>query len=95
MSSAETSRDARASIDAGQLRARVLAGIKASGNVGRTCDELEMELGLPHQTCSARVYELAKRGEITDSRRTRKTRNDRAAVVWIENVPRGGQQRLL
>lgn len=95
MSTVETSRDARSSIDSGELRARVLAAVKSSGGVGRTCDELEIELGMTHQTCSARVCELMKRGDIVDSRRTRKTRSGRAATVWIENVPVGMQQRLL
>lgn len=50
--------------------------------IGATCDELELTLALSHQTCSARVREMARRGMIKDSGRTRPTRTGRQAIVW-------------
>lgn len=51
--------------------------------LGITCDKLEEETGLIHQTASARVRGLAKAGRIKDSGMTRPTRSGRKAVVWV------------
>jgi hypothetical protein len=91
----DTSLAAHRSVDTCELRRRVLEAIALGGMLGRTCDEVEMLLGMPHQTASARVHELAKRGDIVDSGRTRKTRSGRAAIVWQVREPVGAQQRLL
>lgn len=47
-----------------------------------TCDEIEQELGMSHQTISPRVHELAKLGLIVDSGARRKTRSGRTATIW-------------
>jgi|LauGreDrversion4_2_1035121.scaffolds.fasta_scaffold00521_9 predicted Rossmann fold nucleotide-binding protein DprA/Smf involved in DNA uptake len=57
---------------------RVLAAIVASP---RTCDELEQDLALTHQTCSASVNNLMRRGLIV-AEGYRKTRSGRSARVW-------------
>ena len=64
------------------MRETVLAAIRSAGADGMTCDELEALLRMPHQTCSARVHELAKAEAIYDSGNRRKTRSGRAAVVY-------------
>lgn len=65
----------------GHLHTVILAAIRGSGLTGMTCDQVELELQLSHQTASARVHELARRGRIvTDS--TRPTRSGRRAQVW-------------
>ena len=87
----ETSRQAAISIqaDTNRLRKRVLHYIDRNLGYGATCDEVEVESGLSHQTCSARFRELAQRGQIipkVDSEGkpvTRKTRSGRAAQVWV------------
>jgi hypothetical protein len=91
----DTSRAAFTSIDTCELRRRVLEVVAQGGMLGRTCDEVEMLLDMPHQTASARVHELAKRGDIFDSGRKRKTRSGRAAIVWVVREPVGAQGRLL
>jgi predicted ArsR family transcriptional regulator len=50
---------------------------------GCTCDEIEVETGLPHQTASARLKGLSDKGLIRDSGARRKTRSGRAARVYI------------
>ena len=87
----ETSRQAAISIqeDTNYLRKRVLHYIDRNLGYGATCDEVEIESGIRHQTCSARFRELAQRGQIipkldaSGNPVTRKTRSGRAAQVWI------------
>lgn len=52
---------------------------------GATDDEIEVRLGLRHQSASARRRELVLLGEIRDSGKRRQTRSGRAAVVWVAN----------
>jgi len=49
---------------------------------GATCDECEVKLNLPHQTVSARINGLVKKGMLFDSGKKRLTRNGRKAIVW-------------
>ena len=70
------------------LVSQVFAEVYAQGPHGATCDELEVALGLKHQTCSARVRDLAKAGSIVNSGKKRPTRSGRDAVVYV--VPVGG-----
>jgi len=65
------------------VRVRVIAAITAAGLRGATCDQLELQLGLSHQTCSARIRELTKSGVIVDGGCRRPTRSGRGAVVWV------------
>lgn len=51
-------------------------------NHGATCDEVEKNLGLRHQTASARIRELVKQGRLIDRGKQRKTRSLRNATVW-------------
>lgn len=69
--------------DLGTLRARVWAHVERCGHHGATCDEIERDLGLTHQTASARVNELVKAGRLVDSDERRKTRSGRNATVWV------------
>ena len=54
---------------------------------GATCDELELLLGVSHQTASATLRDLqGRRGiqrAIVDSRARRPTRTGRPAIVWL------------
>jgi hypothetical protein len=69
--------------DTPRLRELVLSTVRASGEYGRTCDEIETQLGLRHQTISARVTELRNLGWIVDCGRRRLTRSNRNAAVWV------------
>jgi len=82
VSGSETSEDAADSVahTAGFMRAKVLRAIVASD--GATCDEIEIALGMPHQTASARIRELVLAGHIADAGTVRLTRRKRRAVVW-------------
>jgi len=51
---------------------------------GATCDDVEVALGMKHQTASARIRELAQIGLIA-SRGVRKTRSGRNATVWMKS----------
>jgi hypothetical protein len=87
-----TSRDAAESIkpQVNRLCSEVLRCIRNSPN-GMTCDEAEVALGMPHQTCSARFRDLAKseppfivkKKGFDGSDLKRDTRSGRAAFVWM------------
>lgn len=64
------------------VRQRVLDHIVKCGEAGATCDEVERQLVLTHQTASARVHELMRQGVIFDSGVRRATRSGRKATVW-------------
>jgi hypothetical protein len=68
-----------------QLAGRVLRAIASGGASGFTCDEVEVLTGMAHQTCSARVNELMRKGRIVDTGQRRKTRSGRKAVVWRQH----------
>jgi len=62
---------------------RVRSAFQAYGPDGLTADEVQDLLSLSHQNGSARVSTLARRGEIVDSGRRRKTRTGRTARVYV------------
>lgn len=64
-------------------RARVKEYIVVRGAMGATDDEVEVALGFPHQSASARRRELVLLGMVKDSGVRRKTRNGRWAKVWV------------
>lgn len=67
----------------GKLKRRVFEAIKARKKSGATCDELEDELDLKHQTLSARVRELWQEGFLRRLRGWRRTRSGRWATVYV------------
>jgi len=73
--------------DAGQLREFIFDVIKGSGGGGMTCDEVEVDTGMRHQTASARIRELQQRARVVDSSRRRPTRSGRLAIVWVVLPP--------
>lgn len=75
--SVEVSRD----IDAG----RIYREIVTAGDLGMTCDEVEVTFEMVHQTASARIYDLRKRDFLKDSGLRRPTRTGRKAIVWVNN----------
>jgi hypothetical protein len=84
-STSETSCAAAQSIAGGigRLQGLVLDALTALGDTGSTDDELEVGLGIKHQTVSARRRELVLKGLVRNSGRTRLTRSKRAATVWV------------
>jgi len=96
-----TSEQALASVagNAAQMRARVLAEIKRHPG-GLTCDDVEKQLDMRHQTASARVNELMTDGSIIDSGLQRPTRSGANAIVWLAVLSSplkwaGGKRTLL
>lgn len=69
--------------DAPHVAARMLALIDDRGRHGATCDELESETGMLHQTVSSKVRFLVKDGLIEDSGERRQTRHGRPAAVYM------------
>lgn len=80
----DTSKAAAKSIEptSGTMRAIVLAFIRGRGASGATCEEIEINMGMKHQTASARVRELAQAGLIRDSGERRNTSSGRPATMW-------------
>ena len=64
-------------------RARILAHLATVPDA--TCDEVEVALGMNHQTCSARFSELKAAGLIEPTTR-RKTRTGAMAMAWRRKV---------
>lgn len=50
--------------------------------IGMTCDEIEAQTGIVHQTCSSKIRLLTQRGEIVRTEEKRKTRSNRNAAVY-------------
>ncbi len=64
------------------MRQKVLNYLRGADD-GATCDEVEKALDMPHQTASARLWELRKLGLATDATGDRRpTRSGRKARVW-------------
>lgn len=80
----QTSKEAAISIteSSGALRSRISIKICYAPK-GKTCDEIEKDMDLRHQTASARIRELVLKNEIYDSGLKRKTRSGRNAVVYF------------
>lgn len=92
----ETRRDAYRAISphAPNMREQVFAFIQESG--GATCDEVEVALGMRHQTASARLNELANAGRVYASDVRRATRSGMDAAVYMVGVaPPSPQLNLL
>lgn len=69
---------------AGNLREECFNFIRSRGKTGATADEVEAALNLRHQTCSARVNELAtSTKQIVKTDSTRLTRSRRKAAVYV------------
>jgi hypothetical protein len=67
---------------------RILDLLLILGRVGATCDEMERDLGISHQTLSARCSDLLRLGLVMrkptgDTYERRKTRAGRAAAVLV------------
>lgn len=80
----ETSREAAEAITpaSGSLRRHVLA-LFQTWPYGLTSDDVEVKLGLRHQTASARVRELVLLGFCRVTSQRRKTRSGRNAFVVV------------
>ncbi len=94
-----TSRRAAESIQTtlNEKQARVYAHIVGCGTRGATTDEVEVALGMSHQTASARIFELREDlGYIFAPGDERPTRSRRMAMVHFarEFLPRNVQERL-
>lgn len=69
-----------------KLQDEIYKFLLARGVRGSTCDEAEVLLNLPHQTCSARFSQLKKDKVIIDTGTSRKTRRNRPAAVFVANL---------
>ena len=80
----DTSMDAAASLDPHWLqgkRRQVLLAVIAAG--GLTCDEVEQQLNLRHQTAAARLWEIEGQLLVEKSDQRRPTRSGRTARVYV------------
>lgn len=75
------------------LQLKVYDKIRLAGWEGKITDELEVELELPHQTCSARVHELEKMKLIERRGARRKTRTGRPAAIYVLQGLTGADDR--
>ena len=69
------------------LRRKVVAYVASLGETGATSDEIEVAMGLPHQTVSARLTEAKKYGELVKTDQRRPTRLGRMAAVLVAPIP--------
>ena len=78
----QTSIDAYRSVDHKTIQ-DLLFSILADRPCGLTCDQLETMTKRSHQTVSASLYHIRKKGLIADSGERRPTRSGRQAIVWV------------
>lgn len=64
-------------------RTAILAFIRSRGVDGATCDEVEVALGMSHQTCSARFTDLKIARHIETLGELRPTRTGSPAIAWV------------
>ena len=74
--------------------AKIWRLIAWSGSHGMTDDEIEVSLGMRHQTASARRRGLVIKGLVADSGLRRRTRSGRKAAVWITYTTKPRQNSL-
>jgi hypothetical protein len=67
----------------GRLQGMVLEHLAKRQKLGATDWELERDLGLRHQTVSARRREMELRGFVRNSGEKRLTDSGRRAIVWV------------
>ena len=81
----DTSKRAAESVKASAktLRRKIHQLLKRKGDRGATCWEIEQEMGMMHQSASARLRELVIEGNAIDSGYRRKTGSGRNAVVVV------------
>lgn len=65
------------------LRRIIYEWVAKQGTNGATCDEIENNLSIAHQTASARVHELWTGGQLIRTLVRRDTRSGRAAAVYV------------
>lgn len=78
------------------LQLKVYDLIRLAGWEGKTCDEIEVELGLTHQSASARVHELEnwKPKPLIERRGIKRaTRAKRKAFVFVLAGLRASSER--
>lgn len=54
---------------------------------GKTCDEIEQELSMRHQTASSQIRWLVQNEFLMKSKEKRRTRTGRNAIVWVVFKP--------
>lgn len=69
------------------VKVRILDRI-INSPLGVTCDDLELRLGLPHQTVSAAITAMLRNKMIVDSGERRPTRTGRKARVYLRRKMR-------
>jgi hypothetical protein len=90
-------------VDTSQAAARSLAGVaetltekvyafvEAQGDAGATCDEVEIALGLRHQTASSRMWDLEGKARLRKTTATREARSGRQVRIYVVNrLPEAG-----
>lgn len=84
----QTAHDAATSMRhmVGALSGEVFLQFLAMDRVGLTADGVQARLKGTHQSVSPRVSELAKKGWIYDTGRTRATRSGRQATVYAPTI---------
>ena len=70
---------------ASNMRQKIRRLIASAGYCGKTCEEVELELGIKHQTASARISELRRDGLIVYGEQRRATSSGSSARVYLTN----------
>lgn len=82
----DTSRQALDSIQgevSGDIDTKIINSLKPRGAQGRTCWEIEMETGLPHQSSSGNLRHLVERGIVCKTNLRRTNAGGRKCIVWV------------
>ena len=77
------------------LRHIVYGWFADRGPQGATCDALEADLDLRHQTASARVHELWAAGKLVRTHARARTRSGRLAAVYVSDLNSGARHQKI
>lgn len=70
-----------------QQRGVVLEWVRQQGRFGTTCDEIEAQFVMRHQSAAARLWELERMGKVRKTAQRRETRSGRNAAVYVAILP--------
>lgn len=68
-------------------RMQILDVLRAAGDDGLTCEQIEIAAGLSHPTVTGRLHDLRKAGFVLSTSLKRETSKGNKATIYVAMVP--------
>lgn len=68
-------------------RLRILEVLRAAGDYGLTCEQVELAAGVSHPTATGRLHDLRKAGLVLSTSLKRVTSKGNEATVYVAMAP--------